>query len=170
MTQTNLSFLSWCKILSGALCIWTGQNQPEFEQVKNWIFSHQANMINMLLIIVSMENITHILWTCIQMLITLSIQPLCWVAHGCYTDYLTFQKINGLSLNTIRVSSLSKINTFKIFLLAVLSTLTMLLCFMKHLALKMRKNEADATQKQWPGRQKEMGTSWNGNLFISCHL
>lgn len=44
------------------------------------------------------------------------------------------------------------------------------LSFMKHLALKMRKNEADWTQKQCPGRQKEIGTSWNGNLFISCHL
>lgn len=118
VTQTKLSFLSWCKILSDALCIWTRQNQPEFEQVKKkWIFSHQANM---LLIIVSTENITHILRTCIQVLIILCIQPLCWVAHGCYPDYLTFQKINGLSLDIVRVGSLSKINSFKIFLFAVL--------------------------------------------------
>lgn len=78
--QTFLSFLSWCKILRGALCIWTRQNQPDFEQVKYWIFSHQANMLHMLLIIVATENITHILWTCIQVLIILSIQSLCWVA------------------------------------------------------------------------------------------
>lgn len=120
MTQTNLPFLSWSKILSGALCIWTMQNQPEFEPVNYGIFSHQANMLNMLLIIVSTENITNILQTCVQVLIILSIQPLCWVAQGCYTDYLTFQKINGLSLNIVRVGPLSKINSFKIFLLAVL--------------------------------------------------
>lgn len=66
MIQTSLSFLSWCKILSGALCIWTRQNQPEFEQIKYWIFSHQEIMLNMLPIMVSTENITHILQTCIS--------------------------------------------------------------------------------------------------------
>lgn len=120
VTQKNLSFLSWCKIFSHALYVWTSQNQPEFEEVKYWTFYLQANMLNMLLIIVSTESITHVLWTGIQVLIILSLQPLCWVAQSYYTDYLTFQKINGLSLNVVRVGPLSKINSFSVFLLAVL--------------------------------------------------
>lgn len=87
----------------------------------------------------------------------------------CYTDYLTFQKINGLSLNIVRVSPLSKINFFKVFLLAVLKetvyTHYATLFYEAPSFKNKRKNEADWTQKQCPGRQKEMGTSWNVNLL-----
>lgn len=78
---------------------------------------------------------------------------------------------NGLTLKVARVGPLSKLNSFKVFLLAVLKetvyTHYATLFYEAPSFKNKRKNEADWTQRQCPGRQKEMGTSWNVNLLAA---